>query len=119
LQYLLNDSTKQRILEAIAKLDTSKDWSLTLGPWKDKRSLDQNARLWKLHSMAAEITGHSPEEMHEFALCRHFGYEEKSCGGIVRRIPLKRSSTRDKAEFSAFMEATESWYGSEFGVWLM
>lgn len=77
-----------------------------------------------LHTAASEVTGYGKDEMHEEALCKHFGYTEVErkdllTGEILtKRIPLKRSSTRDKKEFAEFMEATETWYGSEFGVWL-
>lgn len=83
------------------------------------RTLQQNARLWLLHTEAARVTGYSSEEMHEFALCRHFGSREILCGDIARVVPLRRSSTRNIAEFTEFMEATEAWYGTTFGVWLL
>ena len=37
---------------------------------------------------------------------------------MTRLIPLKRSSQRNRKEFGEFMEATEAWYITEFGVWL-
>lgn len=82
------------------------------------RTSNQNRRLWALHALAAQHTGHSPDEMHEFALMRHFGTKEQTVGGITRLVPLERSSTRNKAQFARFMEATEAWYIDEFGVWL-
>lgn len=84
-----------------------------------QRTLQQNARLWALHTEAARVTGYSAEEMHEFALCRHFGSHDIACGDIVRVVPLKRSSARNIQEFTEFMEATEAWYGTTFGVWLL
>ena len=84
----------------------------------ERRSLQANARLWLLHKLASDVTGYAPEEMHEFALMRHFGHREVTVGGITRTVPLKRSSMRDKREFAEFMEATEAWYIAEFGVWL-
>jgi hypothetical protein len=96
----------------------------TLGPLRRRRSTTANARLWLLHTMAGNHLGYSPEEMHEFALCRHFGYTEKERTDVLtgeittQRIPNKRSSTRDTKEFAEFMEKTEIWYGEEFGCWL-
>lgn len=89
-----------------------------LGPIREQRTMSQNSRLWALHALAAKSTGHSAEEMHEFALCRHFGSQDVKVGGVIRQIPNKRSSTRERKEFSEFMETTESWYASEFGIWL-
>lgn len=95
-----------------------------LGPLREQRSTNQNSRLWALHTAASQVTGYTPDEMHEEALCKHFGYSEVErkdlfTGEITnKRVPLKRSSTRDKKEFAEFMESTEIWYGSTFGVWL-
>lgn len=89
-----------------------------------KRTISQNKRLWKLHGMAAEITGYTPDEMHEEALCHHFGYHEVpvkdliSGREVMKRVPNQRSSERNKEEFSKFMESVSMWYASELGVWL-
>src|SRR2546428_5580045 len=64
---------------------------LIVRPYVARRSLAQNARLWLLHSRAAELTGYSAQEMHEHALMRHFGTREVTIGGITRLVPLKRS----------------------------
>lgn len=99
-------------------LRQSVPFQATIGPLRKQRAAKANARLWALHSLAADVTGYSAEEMHELALIRHFGFADKECGGAMIRVPLKRSSTRDTKEFAVFMEATEAWYGTEFGVWL-
>jgi hypothetical protein len=92
---------------------------IEIGPVREQRSLPQNQRLWALHAMVAKETGNTVEDMHEEALCRHFGYTEKKMpSGWIKRIPLKRSSTREKKEFNEFMESTEAWYASDFGCWL-
>lgn len=102
----------------IAKLDVSKPIEVIVRDYVAKRTTNQNARLWALHALAAAHTGHSAEEMHEFALARHFGTKEIKAGGITFTVPLNRSSQRNKVEFAAFMEATEAWYIDEFGIWL-
>lgn len=97
---------------------------VTVRPYKPQRSDSQNRRLWLLHGKASEVTGYTPEELHEEALCRHFGYTEQQrvnpwTGEIEhKRVPMKRSSARNKAEFAAFMEGVEIFYGQTLGVWL-
>lgn len=110
------------VLAFIGKL--TGEWEIIIRPFVQKRSNPANDRLWALHALAAEVTGYSKDEMHEHALCRHFGYTEREVKDLftgeilTKRIPLKRSSARNRKEFAAFMEETESWYISEFGVWL-
>jgi len=95
-----------------------------VGPVVRQRSVAANARLWKLHELASEVTGYDKDEMHEFALCKHFGYREEErkdlfTGEItMKRIPNERSSTKDTKKFAEFMFTTETWYGNEFGVWM-
>lgn len=116
--YVVRDAAlRRRVAQLIDGLDLGKPWSVDVKPYRKVRSLEQNARLWLLHTAAANFTGHTPEEMHEEALCQHYGYREvRMPTGWIKRMPLKRSSQRDTAEFSKFMEATEAWYATEFGV---
>ena len=92
---------------------------LIVRPYTPQRTSSQNRRLWKLHGMVAAHTGMSVEDMHEEALCKHFGYTEVTMPtGWIKRVPLERSSTKDKKKFADFMTATEAWYIEFFGVWL-
>ncbi len=119
---LRNEFVRTNVLGYLAKLPF--DMEIIIRPWVEKRSHVANARLWALHTKAAEVTGYSPEEMHEHALCRHFGFTEREVRDpftgeiVVKRIPNERSSTKDKKKFGQFMEATEAWYIQDFGVWL-
>jgi hypothetical protein len=99
-------------------------FQVALGPLRKQRSTSQNARWWLLLGKAAEVSGHSPEELHELCLCRHFGYTEKEVTDLltgevtIKRVPLKRSSARDTKEFRELMDDCEAWLGETLGVWL-
>lgn len=111
-----DEQIRQRLLSYLTKCPLP--FQCKMGPVITKRTLEANARLWLLHTAASKITGYSRAEMHEFALCRHFGYTEHKCAGMILRVPLKRSSMRNKTEFREFMDETEAWYASDLGVWL-
>lgn len=119
-----SEQRRQHALKVLSALSINPPKVLQIEDYRRQRTNNQNRRLWALHSLAAEVTGYSAEEMHEFALCRHFGFQEKEVtdpltGEITsKRIPNKRSSARDTKEFGEFMEATESWYIADFNVWL-
>jgi hypothetical protein len=119
-----SESRRQHAIKVLSLLPIDKPKCVTVEDWHPKRSNVANARLWALHTLAANHTGYSPEDMHEFCLCKHFGFQEKEVtdpltGEItVKRIPNKRSSARNTKEFAEFMEASEAWYISEFGVFL-
>ena len=108
---------RDRLCSFLSKRETP--FQVDYGPIREQRTLSQNSRLWKLHALASNITGDAVEDLHEDALCRHYGYTERPMpSGFIKRVPLKRSSTLEKKEFAAFMEATEAFYASELGVWL-
>jgi hypothetical protein len=105
-----------RLLSFIAKRDLP--IQVEIGPVREQRSVSQNSRLWALHSLASKETGYTPDELHELMLCKFFGTKDVELGGIKRTIPAKRSSTREKREFRDFLEAVETFYASDLGVWL-
>lgn len=112
------EQKRDRAAKIVSQLPVAKPLKLTVEPFRARRSDTANKRLWALHALAADHTGMSKDEMHEIALCRFYGYEEHKIGGIVRQVPCERSSTKNAAEFAKFMEATEAWYITEFGVFL-
>jgi len=116
---LRSEFVVRNLLAFLGKLDISKPIEVIVRPFVDKRSLEQNARLWLLHTKAAEFVGCTPEDMHEEMLCKVYGYSEvKMPSGYMKRIPLKRSSQRNRKEFAQFMEQVEEFYISELGVYL-
>lgn len=115
---LNSEEQRERALKVIGLLKLDRPLEVVIRPYVAKRSLSQNARLWLLHQKVAAELGVSPDDMHEEACARFFGYEEKKIGPFIRRVPIERSSTQDKKRFAEFMTATEEWYIQEFGVWL-
>lgn len=114
-----SEQKRDRAIAVLSKLPIDKPLDVTIQPHVEHRSLTQNARLWALHTLAAEVVGCSPADMHEEMLCQHYGYTEvKMPGSYVRRIPLERSSTKNKAPFARFMEFVETFYITNLGVWL-
>ena len=94
-------------------------WDVVIGRHIARRSLTQNARLWLLHTAAAKHVGCSPDDLHEDRLCAVFGYTEvKLPSGVIKQVPLRRSSDLNKKEFGEFMEQVEAFYISELGVFL-
>ena len=115
---LRNDFVRKNVQAFIENLPF--DWEIICRPWVEKRSLNQNSRLWLLHTAAAKHIGCSTEDVHEDMLCMVTGVkaEVRLPSGSVKRIPNKRSSQMNKKEFRDFMEQVEAFYISELGVWL-
>ena len=108
-----------RLLLFAAKLEFP--FSCVLGPVKKPKSSDQNNRIWALHRLAADVTGHTVEFMHNHICCQFFGFTEVKSAGGIERIPLRTTTTPDKLSMDKMMELldfTDNYYASEFGVWL-
>jgi hypothetical protein len=117
--YPFSRTNREVVIANLRKLDAGRVWRITVEEYRERRNHSQNDRLWALHRLAAEATGMSPEDMHEAALCRFYGFEEKRLpSGYVKQVPLERSSGKDKEAFAKFMTSTEAWYIQDFGVWL-
>lgn len=116
---LHSDFIRTNLLSFLKKLDLGTTMEVIVRPFYEQRTNTQNARLWALHGKAAEFVGCSSDDMHEEMLCKFYGYSEvRMPSGYMKRIPLKRSSQRNRKEFAQLMEQVEAFYISELGVWL-
>lgn len=52
-----DDHTRHQAAALMFGLPTGKRYSVTVAPWQHKRSLEQNSRLWWLHSLTAAHLG--------------------------------------------------------------
>lgn len=68
------------------KLDWSKKWVVNISELKDKRTLPQNARLWKLYESIGNYLGYTKDEMHDYFGQRLLRYQTEICGEIVERV---------------------------------
>lgn len=112
------EAKRDRAAKIISQLPVEKPLKVTVEPFRGKRSNSQNARHWLLLQKTGNELGMSPDDIHEVALCRYFGYAERKVGGIIRQIPLERSKVQDSKRFAEFARATEEWIIHEFGVFL-
>lgn len=116
--FLVDSETRRaKLLAILAKLPLAKPWEVLVKDYDPKRSTDSNRRLWALHQAAAAETGHSVEEMHEFAKLRFLPRHMVTVGGIRQEV-ASSSAKLSKQEFREFMDRTEAFYISELGVFL-
>jgi len=92
-------------------------WQVSVKPWQPQRSVEANRRLWALHQLAAEKTGHSVDELHEFMKYKFLPHAYVKVGKQTIEVP-GRSSKLTSKEFRDFMDQVEAFYISELGVLL-
>lgn len=72
-------------------------------PWKPRRSDQQNRALWGVaYKTLADATGNDPDDLHTYFLGEWAGWQTVNVMGQARRLPKRRSSKLNKAEFAEF-----------------
>lgn len=108
---------RDRAAAWLAKIPCDEVLELSLKPYKQTRSQQQNARYWLLLTKISSHTGHDKDELHEMMKARFLGPFEREIAGET--ITAIRSSARLKVgEFRDYMERIESWAIEHLGVWL-
>ncbi len=107
-------TTPDQIASAISVmvrwLDPGKSWKVTLEEFKPRRSDSQNAFLWGvvypsiLEGGGEALAGWQKDDLHEFMLGEHFGWETLTLGGKTVHKPVRRSSRLSKQDFSDYLE---------------
>ena len=117
--YITHSSDRQRAHIAIDNHELPFKVKLSKG---GKRSLEQNAYLWGVcyetilaHGLKEQ--GWRNEDLHDYFLGEHFGWETIDGFGKKRIKPIKRSSGLSKTEFVDFIAFIQQ-KGAEMGVYI-
>jgi hypothetical protein len=110
-----------RIIRFVHKLDASKRWRVSIEPYVKRRSSSQNAYLWGVCYptilKAGQLDGWTSEDLHEFFLGSHFGWETFEGFGMKKLKPLRRSSKLTTVEFMDFVAHIQQ-FMAEKGVYV-
>lgn len=114
---LATETERSRWLAFVASQPLPLDVSCK--PFRAARSSEQNRYLWGAvyPAFLAVLPGWDAEDVHEYLLGEHFGWERLTGMGRVRMKPIRRSSRLNKAEFAAYVDFCQR-KGSEHGVFV-
>lgn len=114
---------RSTVLDKLARfarqLGSEKRWRVTIEPYSKTRSSSQNAYLWGVvYPLILEhLPGWTADDVHEFFLGEHFGWETVEGFGRKRMKPLRRSSRLSTVEFSEHVEFIQR-FMAEKGVYI-
>ena len=115
------DRMLERIGQFLAGLSPDKAWKLEVCEHRRKRSDQQNAYLWGVCYAtllkADALHGWDADDLHEYFLGEHFGWERLEGMGRVRLQPIRRSSKLTVTEFGDFVDFIHR-KAAEFGVYI-
>jgi hypothetical protein len=98
-----------RVLGAISTLSPETAWDIEIRERKSRRTDQQNRYLWGVcyaHILKVggeTLAGWTAEDLHEYFLGEHFGWEHLRGFGRVRLRPVRRSSRLSKMEFADYI----------------
>lgn len=104
------DQIAQAVSVMVRWLDPTKSWKVAIEEFRPRRSDAQNAFLWGvvypsiLEGGGEALAGWQKDDLHEYMLGEHFGWETLSLGGRTVHKPLRRSSRLNKQDFSDYLE---------------
>jgi hypothetical protein len=100
-------------------LPKGKPYVLEITEQKQTRSLEQNAYLWGVvyPTIMDTLQGWEADDIHEFFLGEHFGWETMEGLGKKKLKPLKRSSRLSTKEFKEHWEFIQR-FMAERGVYI-
>lgn len=109
----------ERFARVLNSLDGEKAWEITVEEKKRRRSEQQNRYLWGVvyKTCLEHLQGWDAEDVHEYFLGEHFGWETIEGLGRKRLKPLRRSSRLNKQEFADYINFIQRKM-SEFGVFI-
>lgn len=90
-----------RLIGFLSALPRDHAWKITIGEWKRTRSNEQNAYLWGVvyPTILQHLPGWDADDLHEYFLGEHFGWETLEGLGRKRLKPIRRSSKLSTVEF--------------------
>ncbi len=115
--HIIRDETmRAAVCRLIYALDLAKEWSVTVEPHKERRSLSQNSLLWKWNGIIAQETGNDVDVVHDTLKKKFLAPEEITLFG---EKSLYRSTARlDTQRMSEYMNQVYAFATSELGILL-
>ena len=113
---LRNADVRERAIERLRmlKLDVPEPWGVWIAPYKQIRTLEQNAAYFRVVDAIRKATGHSKNVLHMYLKETVLGKEVAEIRG--KQVEAVRSSAKtDRGDFSELIEAAYELAG-ELGV---
>lgn len=108
-----------RIGTFLGSLSQERGWVVEVKELRRRRSDAQNRFLWGCvyPELLKHLPGWDAEDVHEYFLGEHFGWERLEGLGRPRLKPVKRSSKLSTVEFNAYVEFIQR-KAAELGIYI-
>jgi hypothetical protein len=102
---LRTQELRERAIERVRMLNlqNQEPWALYIAPYKQIRTLEQNALYWMKVDQIVKATGHSKNVIHTLLKKEAFGVEIADVGGKILEV-VKSSAKVDRGVFSELID---------------
>lgn len=104
---LTKDNLPFLIKNRLETLDFSKKWEVIIQEKADDRTLEQNARLWKLYESIGNYFGYTKNEMHDL-----MGWEFLRYQVVINGITIEKVESTTKLSTKRM-----AWYQEQIEIW--
>lgn len=103
---LSRDAQVDALLNRVMTLPDDKAYRVEIHEQSARRSLQQNAYLWGAvyPAICRQLEGWEAEDVHNYCLGEHFGWETLEGFGRRRMRPFQRSKNLSKMQFVDYIE---------------
>lgn len=108
-----------RLIAFLSALSTECEWEVIVKRKQRTRSTEQNAYLWGVvyPTILRHMPGWDANDLHEYFLGEHFGWETLAGFGRKRLRPVRRSSKLKTTEFADYLAFVQR-RAAEYGVYI-
>lgn len=115
IEYCLFQNNHDALFAKLKHLDPTQRFKVEVKPWKSKRSIEQNSRLWKLYGEIGKHIGDDADAIHAL-MGYKFLRDIKTVNGESIEV-IKSTTKLNTAEMSDYQEAIERWAASIGFYW--
>lgn len=103
-----DNNVLRNCLHDLGSLNPFKKWQIEVKEYNPKRSLNQNALLWKWYGIIGKEIGYTPEQLHDACKSKFLGRESKTTVFGEEYETLKSTAELNKKDFSDYMVKIEA-----------
>ena len=107
IEYVVTKSNYENLFDRIKRLDPTRKYVVSAREWKSRRSLEQNARYWKLITELANYTGDDKDRMHDLMGWKFLREVVTVKGEEIWRI--KSTTELNTAQMAEYQDSIERW----------
>lgn len=117
------DEALAKFIRFVHRLPLDKPWRVTVEPYRKRRSSEQNRYLWGvcyatiLEAGGEQLAGWTKEDLHDYFLGEHFGWETIEGFGRKRIRPIRRSAKLSTMEFVDYVDFVQQ-KAAELGIYI-